>query len=145
MVINTRENGSTASSMDKAQTSLLMETSSRVPIAMVSQKVKVSTNGKMEVYTLVSLTMDLNMVEVNGESDLMLRTATHTKDNMRTTRRTEWVNSPGKAATFTKVATKMTKDTAMERCTGKMDLAIKVSGKVEFNTVSEECSFLMVG
>ena len=88
--------------------------------------------------------MDSNMVEVNGESDSMLKTVICTKDNMRMTRRTEWVNSPGKAATFTKVATKMTKDMAMERCTGKMDLAIKVSGKVEFNTVSEECSFQMV-
>ena len=51
MVINTRENGSTASSMDRAQTSLLMETSSQVPIAMESQKAKVNTNGKMVVYT----------------------------------------------------------------------------------------------
>ena len=51
MVINTRENGSTASSMDRAQTSLLMETSFQVPIAMESQKAKVNTNGKMVVYT----------------------------------------------------------------------------------------------
>ena len=145
MVINTRENGSTASSMDKALTSLLTEIFSQAPIAMESQRVKVNTNGKMEVYTLVSFKMDSNMVEANGESDLMLKTATCMKDNTRMTRRTAWVNSPGKAATFIKVAIKMTKDTAMERCTGKMDLAIKVSGRAESNMVSEECSFLMVG
>ena len=58
MVINTRENGSTASSMDKALTSLPMEIFSQAPIATESQRVKVNTNGKMEVYTLVSLTMD---------------------------------------------------------------------------------------
>ena len=88
--------------------------------------------------------MDSNMVEVNGESDSMLKTVICTKDNMRMTRRTEWVNSPGKAATFTKVATKMTKDTAMERCTGRMVAATKENGPMVFSMESEKWSSLMV-
>ena len=134
MVTNTKENGSTASSTAKAQTSLLTEISSQAPIATENQKDKVNTNGKTEVYTLVSFRMDSSMVGANGESGLMRRTATCTKDNMKTTRRTEWANSPGRVATFTKAATKMTKDMVTVRCTGKMARATKVNGKVEFNT-----------
>ena len=88
--------------------------------------------------------MDSNMVEVNGESDLMLKTATCTKDNTRMTRRTAWVNSPGKVATFIKVATRMTKDTAMERCTGRMVAATKENGPMVFSMESEKWSSLMV-
>ena len=51
MVINTRENGSTASSMDKAQTSLLTEIFSQAHTATVNRRDKVNTSGRMEAST----------------------------------------------------------------------------------------------
>ena len=64
----------------------------------------------------------------------MPRLATCMKVNMKMTRRTEWVNSPGKVVTTIRDATRMTRGTAMERCTGKMGHATRVNGREASST-----------
>ena len=144
MEINTKVNGQTASSMDKAQIFSQMETCLQEHTDKASLKELANTNGRMVAFILVNFKMDSNMAKESGESVIMLKIATCTKEIMRTTRKTEWDSSPGKVATIIKGATRMMRDMAMEKCTGKTDPAIRVSGKKEFSMALEECNFQMV-
>ena len=143
MEINTKVNGQIASSMDRAQIFSQMETYSPDHIDKESLKDLANTNGRMVAFTLENSKMDSNTAKESGESVSMPRTATCTKEIMRTTRKTEWDSSRGKVATSIKDATRTMRDMAMEKCTGKMDPATKESGKKEFSTALEECSSQM--
>ena len=143
MEINMKANGQTALSTDKAQIYSQMETYSLDHTDKASLKDQVNTNGRMAAFTSANSKMDSNTAKESGESVSMPKTATCTKETMRTTRKTVWVNSLGKVATITKGATETMRGMAMEKCTGKTDLATKENGKKEFNTALEECSSQM--
>ena len=128
MEINMKVNGETASSTDKAQIYSQTETYSLDHTDKENLKDLANTNGKMAVFISVSSSMDLNTAKESGESVSMPKTATCTKETMRTTRKTAWGNSLGKVAIIIKDATRTMRGMAMEKCTGKMDHATRESG-----------------
>jgi hypothetical protein len=66
MATDMRENGKTVSSMAKAQTYLPMGIPSLASTSMASQMDLASTNGRMAVFILENLRMDLSMAKENG-------------------------------------------------------------------------------
>ena len=112
---------------------LLMEMFLRVCTIMENLLDKVSTNGKMEAFTLELFRMVSNMARVSGVSVSTPKTATCMRETTQMTRRMEWVFSCGRVGTTTRAAIKMTRGTDTERCTGRTAHVIRVSGHMVYS------------